>query len=209
MQFRIYFPQAEATGLISLGCPKFNRYGIAREEAGNVKMSRQSIEQLAHRWMSFWQGADLDGFESVHDTGFVDHSAGDRGEDRRSFRNAVAELYQTFSGFDAQVDVMVIDEDAGLAAIRWTATGRHTGPFEGIDATNRDIVIHASRSSAVPEILSSSAGANGIKARYYSSCGRRLGRSGLGHGVPRRDRLRRGHHIQQLRRGRDLTKLEP
>jgi predicted ester cyclase len=93
------------------------------------------LEEIADRWMSFWQGAPLDDFESVHSPDFVDHSAGDRTPDRIGLRQGIVDLYRAFPDFAAATTVLAIDHAEGLVTIRWTAEGHHDGEFMGIAAT--------------------------------------------------------------------------
>lgn len=101
---------------------------------------RSALENTARRWMQFWQGEGFALFDDVHALGFVDHSATNRLPTREGFRQGIEALYAAFPDFRAWISVLAIDTDAHLATIRWTAQGRHAGPFLGIAATNRTIL---------------------------------------------------------------------
>lgn len=105
-------------------------------------IARAMLATLARRWMRFWQGAGLDGFEALHAPDFRDESAGGRGAGRDAFRASVAALYAAFPDFRATTEDLVIDQepDAGgcaRVAVRWTATGTHSGPFGALPPTRR------------------------------------------------------------------------
>ena len=102
-------------------------------------MRRDEIEALANRWMAFWQGASLDDWDAVHAGDFVDRSAAGRGADRSAFRGAVSDLRRAFPDFRATADCIAIDERQQMAAIRWSASGRHLGLFLGVVPTRRDV----------------------------------------------------------------------
>ncbi len=84
-------------------------------------MPRAEIATLAERWMRFWQGA-----------------AG-RPANRAGLRAAIVDLYRAFPNFVAVTEFVAIDEIEGIAAIRWSATGRHVAAFLGQPATKRPV----------------------------------------------------------------------
>ncbi len=102
-------------------------------------MGRTDIENLAVRWMRFWQGGSLDDFDVVHAETFVDHSSAGRRADRAGLRAAIVELYSAFPDFKATADLVAVNEALGMATIRWSATGRQSGPFLGRAPTNRSV----------------------------------------------------------------------
>lgn len=105
-------------------------------------MTRSDLEALARRWMTFWQGADLADFNALHAPDFVDHAAAGRPSDREGFRDGVAALYVAFPDFHARIEDLVVDETAAKIVVRWSATGRHAGPFMGVAATGRTLDFH-------------------------------------------------------------------
>lgn len=102
-------------------------------------MRRAEIEALAARWMRFWQGAGLAGFDDVHAEDFVDRSASGRPADRAGLRAAIERLHAAFPDFLAATAFVAVDEARGLATIRWTAHGRHAGAFLGRAPTGRRV----------------------------------------------------------------------
>jgi len=100
---------------------------------------RDELADIAARWMAFWQGGSLDGFDEVHAPHFVDHSSSGRSPDRAGLAAGVRELYRAFPDFMAKTDVLVIDEVQQLVTIRWTATGTCREPFMGVPATGQAV----------------------------------------------------------------------
>ncbi len=98
-------------------------------------MDRAALEALASVWMSFWQGAGLAGFDEVHAPHFIDRGAAGRSPDRDGFRRSIEQLCAAFPDFTAVTDFVAVDAEQGLVTIRWTASGRHAGPFLGRPAT--------------------------------------------------------------------------
>jgi predicted ester cyclase len=93
------------------------------------------LEVLARRWMAFWQGGSLAGFEELHDPGFVDRAAAGRAGDRSGFKAGIEALYLSFPDFHAETERLVVDPTRGMVAIAWRARGRHVRAFLGRAAT--------------------------------------------------------------------------
>ncbi len=103
-------------------------------------MDRTSLEEVALRWMRFWQGGTLDSFDAIHPPTFVDHSAAGRAPDRSGLRQGIVELYRAFPDFAAVVDLLAIDDSRSLVTIRWTADGHMRGRFLGATPTGQRVV---------------------------------------------------------------------
>ncbi|MGH7123500.1 MAG: ester cyclase [Stellaceae bacterium] len=109
------------------------RTGLGKESA------RASLEATALAWMCFWQGAGLEGFEDLHAPDFVDHSAAGRRPNRDGFRIGIEDLYRAFPDFFATIETMVVDQEQGLVAIRWSGVGHMRGSFLGMPASDRRV----------------------------------------------------------------------
>ena len=94
---------------------------------------------VAHKWMGFWQGADLSAFNDIHHPEFIDHSPSGRASNRDGFRQGIEELYRAFPDLMSRVDDLIIDAESQKIAIRWSAVGTHRGEFLGVPATGRKI----------------------------------------------------------------------
>ncbi len=94
---------------------------------------------MARRWMRLWQGGSLDDFDELHAADFVDHAPAGRSPDLAGFRQGLVELYRAFPDFRAEPEDMVVDATGGKVAIRWTATGTHSGDFMGRPASGSQL----------------------------------------------------------------------
>ena len=100
----------------------------------------ERLQEIAHRWMEEgWQKGNLAVDDELHAAGFVDRSSGDRASGREGFKEGIAQLYAAFSDFYAVIEDLVVDAAGGKVAVRWTATGTHTGPFMGIKPTGQQV----------------------------------------------------------------------
>lgn len=96
-----------------------------------METERDELVDVARRWITLWQGADLSGFDDLHAPDFVDHSPSGRGPDRAGFRAGIVELYRAFPDFYGTIEDLVVEPGSSKVAIRWTAQGTHEGPFLG------------------------------------------------------------------------------
>lgn len=104
----------------------------------SVRMEqRATLEAVAAKWLSYWQGALLEDFEQTHAPGFADHSASGRPQDRAGLLQGVRDLYAAFPDFTAKAEQVAVDQASGLVTILWSATGHMVGPFLGAAATGR------------------------------------------------------------------------
>jgi predicted ester cyclase len=69
---------------------------------------------------------------------FIGHDSGGALMDRMDFFTAVEMLHDGF----AQLEVTIEDQvaEGPLVTTRWTAIGRHTGAFAGIEPTGREVM---------------------------------------------------------------------
>jgi len=100
-----------------------------------METERDELVDLARRWITLWQGADLSGFDDLHAPDFVDHSPSGRTPDRAGFRVGIVELYRAFRDFHGTIEDLVVEPGSGKVAIRWAAQGTHEGPFLAFPGT--------------------------------------------------------------------------
>jgi steroid delta-isomerase-like uncharacterized protein len=100
---------------------------------------RPAFANIARRWISLWQGADLAGFDDLHAPDFIDHSPSGRTPGRAGFLAGIVELYRAFPDFHGTIEDLVVDSDSGKVAVRWTAVGTHEGTFLGIPGTGTQV----------------------------------------------------------------------
>jgi steroid delta-isomerase-like uncharacterized protein len=117
--------------------PAGNVIAVARPLATGAEDTPARLREIATRWMTLWQGADLNLCEVIHAADFVDRSATTRGRDRAAFRAGIAELRTAFPDFHARIDDLLIEAGAKEVTIRWSAMGTHRGEFLGVAGTGR------------------------------------------------------------------------
>jgi len=121
--------------------PDGNVITVARPLAASAEDTPTRLREIAMRWMTLWQGADLSLCDAIHAADFVDRSATTRGTDRAAFRAGIVELRTAFPDFHAVVDDLLVEAGTKEVTIRWSATGTHRGEFLGIAGTGRSFRI--------------------------------------------------------------------
>jgi predicted adenylyl cyclase CyaB len=86
----------------------------------------------AHRRPGFDQE-----FERLHAPTFRDFSPGGPSADREGFKQGLVAWYSAFPDLEVSVDALVVDQEQGQVAIRWSAVGTHRGSFLGAEPTGR------------------------------------------------------------------------
>jgi steroid delta-isomerase-like uncharacterized protein len=102
-------------------------------------MDRRRLHELAERWIRLWEPGNLDAFDELHATDFIDRSSAGRDPTREGFRQGILELLESFPDLQIKVEDVVIDEHPQRLAIRWSASGTHRGRYLGADPTGRRI----------------------------------------------------------------------
>ena len=101
-----------------------------------MKSRRGELEALARDWISLWCApVDWALFDRLHADDFEDCSAGGRKTDKQAFAGGLAELVRAFPDLQTQVDDLVVDEEAGRVAVRWSSLGTNRKPFLGVGPT--------------------------------------------------------------------------
>ena len=106
--------------------------------------SREELAEIAERWVvEGWQKGNVEGVLAMYSDDFIDlsHPSGSIAS-REENAAAVADLYVAFPDFFVTIDFLIIDEETGRVAIRWTARGTHQGRFFGMEATGNKVVFH-------------------------------------------------------------------
>ncbi len=109
-----------------------------------TRQSRAELEAIAESWMiEGWQNGNLGAVLAMYAPDFVDvsHSSGQPGTREESVHE-IAALYAAFPNFFAEIDFLIVDEESGRVAVRWTARGTHKGTFLGVEATGNDVRFH-------------------------------------------------------------------
>lgn len=106
--------------------------------------TRAALAEIAERWVAEgWQKGNVEGVLTMYAGDFVDlsHPSG-KVATREENARALADLYRAFPDFFVSIDFLIVDEEAGRVAIRWTARGTHQGRFFGIEPTGNNVVFH-------------------------------------------------------------------
>ena len=104
-------------------------------------MSIQGNKAIVHRYMHLWNTGDLTIADEIIAADFVNHSpVPGETPDREGLKQGVRGFHAGFSDLQFAVEDMVAEGDR--VAIRGTFRGVHTGAFEGIPATGREITMN-------------------------------------------------------------------
>ncbi len=106
--------------------------------------SRDELIEITERWVTEgWQKGDTDAVLAMYSEDFVDlsHPSGERATREQNVQ-ALADLYAAFPDFFATIDFLIVDEEVGRVAVRWTANGTHRGTFFSMEPTGRHVVFH-------------------------------------------------------------------
>lgn len=94
---------------------------------------------MAEHWIEAWQKRQIYILDELHSDDFVDHDSAGRLPDKAGFKQGLIELYAAFPDFQAAVEDLIVDSENCKVAVRWTATGTHSGEFLGIPSSQRKI----------------------------------------------------------------------
>lgn len=97
------------------------------------------LDKITQAWAEAWGQGDTAAFERLTAPAYRRRSkTGD--EDLAEVLRQIVESHQAFS--DLEMDVLCAIEDDNLVAIHWSSTGRHTGDFMGVPATDRTVTVN-------------------------------------------------------------------
>jgi steroid delta-isomerase-like uncharacterized protein len=103
--------------------------------------SRNELADLARVWIQHgWQKPNLPKFIALHSSQFVNH--GQSGSTLVAFTSGIAEQYRGLPDFCAAIDDLIVDTETQTVAIRWTATGTHSGTLAGVPGTGKQLTFH-------------------------------------------------------------------
>jgi predicted ester cyclase len=104
-------------------------------------MSTKENKAIVHRYMEeFWNAGDLAVADEIIAADFCNHSpVPGEAPDREGLKQSVSAFHTGFSGPRFATEDMVAEGDR--VALRGTFRGKHTGPFTGIPATDREIAM--------------------------------------------------------------------
>jgi steroid delta-isomerase-like uncharacterized protein len=100
--------------------------------------SRVELQRIASEWVSLWCApVDWQLFDQLHAVHFEDCSSAGRPPTKAGFAAGLAEIVRAFPDLRASVEQLVVDEETGHAAIRWSAIGTNRVGFIGVGPTDR------------------------------------------------------------------------
>ena len=100
-------------------------------------MSEQNKAQVRRIVNEIYNGGDLDIVDEVAAGGLVIHTASGEIRGREGAKQYVAALRTGFPDLHITVEDQIAEGD--MVVTRWTASGTHTGVFQGIPPTGRQI----------------------------------------------------------------------
>ena len=102
-------------------------------------MSIEESREIARRFTEeCWDKSDVQVLDRLMAAGFVDHDpAPGQDKGREGYKRVTAMYFSAFSDFRVRNEDVIAEGDK--AVLRWTASGRHTGPLMGIAPTGRQI----------------------------------------------------------------------
>jgi len=98
-----------------------------------------NIEVVRRAWAAF-DRADEEAFASCVSDDWVEHLAGGEKSDMLALGPLLRALGTALSNVHTEIDRVVADDS--IVACQCTITGTHTGPFKGVAATGRRVVVH-------------------------------------------------------------------
>ncbi len=100
----------------------------------------QQLENVARNWMtSIWVKKDFASFHKFHHPNFQDMSPAGRDSNRQAYEDGIEEFFKIFPNFTAFIEDIVVDEQKGRVAFRWSASASQQNEFYGLKPTGRTI----------------------------------------------------------------------
>jgi steroid delta-isomerase-like uncharacterized protein len=102
--------------------------------------SREELSRLNRAWVDAFESGDLSRIDELLAPDFVDHNpAPGTTPDREGVKSWVREIRQAFSNVRATTEDEIVEGDK--VVVRARLSGRHTGPYQGMPATNKEFSI--------------------------------------------------------------------
>jgi steroid delta-isomerase-like uncharacterized protein len=99
-------------------------------DENNGLVMRRAFEEIMRH-------GNVEAIDDLFASDFAGHDTSGGTFDRGEFRDGVLAMLSAFSDRQVVIEDQVIAGDK--VATRWTATGVHSGPFNGISATGRQV----------------------------------------------------------------------
>jgi steroid delta-isomerase-like uncharacterized protein len=99
-----------------------------------------NAKELNERWIRAFNERDWETERAVRTDDYLAHMSGAPGQlDSEGWAGFMAMFTSAFT--DASISIDGAVEEGDLVASRWTITGTHDGPFQGVPATGRSVTI--------------------------------------------------------------------
>ncbi len=97
-------------------------------------------QQVREVWQASWGHGDVDALDDLLDPGYRRHTAsGGTPQSRDAFKASILSTREAFPDLTTTIEEMV--EEGDRIAIRWRSTGTHTGTFNDVPPTGRDVEV--------------------------------------------------------------------
>lgn len=97
-------------------------------------------QQVRAAWAASWGRGDVDALDELLDVNYRRHMAsGGSPQSREEFKDSILASRQGFPDLNTTIEEMVEEDDR--LAIRWRSTGTHTGTFQQVPPTGREVEV--------------------------------------------------------------------
>jgi steroid delta-isomerase-like uncharacterized protein len=111
-----------------------------RTRADNEEGTMTNAKELNERWIRAFNERDWETERAFRSDDYLAHMSGGPGPlDNEGWAGFMAMFTSAFT--DARISIDSAVEEGGLVASRWTITGTHDGPFQGVPATGKSVTI--------------------------------------------------------------------
>jgi steroid delta-isomerase-like uncharacterized protein len=99
-----------------------------------------NAKELNERWIRAFNERDWETERAVRTDDYLAHMSGAPGPlDSEGWAGFMAMFTNAFT--DARISIDSAVEEGDLVASRWTITGTHDGPFQGVPATGKSVTV--------------------------------------------------------------------
>lgn len=111
---------------------------FSQSKQENVEINNKKVEQLLNDFYRFWETVDESLLEKTVSKKVIDHDKDPRSNE--TDYNAILSLGRAVQGVTLKHEITQVYKLAkGKYLVRWEGSGKHTGDFFGVPATNRTV----------------------------------------------------------------------
>jgi len=105
-----------------------------------VDAKTEELKKIARRWIEEgWVRGNVKIVDELHAPDFVDCDPSGREPTNAGFKKAILEVYAAFPDFNCKVEDLVVEQQTGKVAVRWSAVGTHKGKYLNAPPTGKQI----------------------------------------------------------------------